>query len=243
LARTQSDNCAMNTLPNVARVGALIGDPVRAAMLGMLMDGSERPAGELASVSGVAPQSASAHLAKLLDGGLLAVTQRGRHRYFRLRNGDVAHAIETLSVAADFAPRRMARIEPAMKRARRCYDHVAGELGVAICDSLIARRHVIAGGDGYALGPSGQAWLAEAHIELQENSRRPLVRPCLDWSERRPHLAGRLGASICSMLESRNALRRLEASRAFVVTPTGRDVLRVHFGLVWPSHSVKAHLP
>jgi DNA-binding transcriptional ArsR family regulator len=197
------------------------------------MDGSERPAGELAELSGVSPQTASAHLARLLDGGLLAVTRHGRHRYYRLRDSEVAHAIETLSVAADFAPRTHSRVDPALKRARRCYDHVAGELGVAICDALIADKRIVAGGDGYALSAKGRDWLSGMKLVPAENSKRPLVRPCLDWTERRPHLAGWLGAAICSTLEKEGALRRMNDSRTLQMTPKGRAVLRRKFGLIW----------
>lgn len=223
----------MTDLPNVAQVGALIGDPVRAAMLGALMDGSERPAGELAALSGVSPQTASAHLARLLDGGLLAVKSHGRHRYYRLRDGEVAHAIETLSVAADLAPRKHRRVDPALKRARRCYDHIAGELGVAICDSLITGGRVVAGGDGFMLSANGREWLNSMRLAPQLNSNRPVVRPCLDWTERRPHLAGWLGAAICTDLEGQGALRRTAESRALTITPKGYAALRERFGVSW----------
>lgn len=223
----------MNDLPNVAQVGALIGDPVRAAILGALMDGSERPAGELAALSGVSPQTASAHLARLLDGGLLAVNGRGRHRYYRLRDADVAHAIETLSVAADLAPRKHWHVDPALKRARRCYDHVAGELGVAICDALIADKRVVAGGDGLMLSGKGREWLGSLRLAPPADSKRPVVRPCLDWTERRPHLAGWLGAAICTTLEGEGALHRATDSRVLTVGPAARGLFRRHFGLAW----------
>jgi DNA-binding transcriptional ArsR family regulator len=223
----------MDRLPNVAQVGALIGDPVRAAMLGALMDGSARPAGELAALSGVSPQTASAHLARLLDGGLIAVSNSGRHRYYRLRDADVAHAIETLSVAAEFAPRRHSRIDPAPKRARRCYDHVAGELGVAICDALIGDGRIVAGGVGFMLSAKGREWLGEFHAEPPASSKRPVVRPCLDWTERRPHLEGWLGAVLCETLEGQGSLRRTSDSRVLTVTPRCPADLRQRFGIAW----------
>src|SRR6185295_12504508 len=155
----RTDNRCVNTMPNIAQVGALIGDPVRAAILGFLMDGSERPAGELAFISGASPQAASSHLARLLDGGLLAVTQHGRHRYYRLRDAEVAHAIETLSVMV--APKRNLRVDPALRQARRCYDHLAGAIAVQLCDLLIARDFIAAGGEGYCITDRGWTWLHE----------------------------------------------------------------------------------
>ena len=223
----------MNDLPNVAQVGALIGDPVRAAMLGTLMDGSERPAGELAALSGISPQTASTHLARLLDGGLLAVNRRGRHRYYRLRDGEVAHAIETLSVAADIAPGKRRPVDPALRRARRCYDHLAGELGVAICDALVGDGRVVAGGDGYALSAKGREWLRGLQLDPAGAGKRPLVRPCLDWTERRPHLAGWLGAAICTSLEQAGAVRRSVESRVMAITPKGCGILWTRYGFDW----------
>jgi len=226
----------MNTLPNLAQVGALIGDPVRAAMLGVLMDGSERPAGELAEVSGVSPQTASSHLARLLDGGLLAVNRHGRHRYYRLRDSEVAHAVETLSVAADIAPRRCRAIDPGLKRARRCYDHIAGELGVAICDSLVADNRVVAGGDGYILSEAGSRWLKSHGLAPPADCRRPIVRSCLDWSERRPHLAGWLGMAILDEINKNGGVNRSFDTRSLRVTGNGRASLKRLFGMDWPPY-------
>jgi DNA-binding transcriptional ArsR family regulator len=222
----------VRTLPNVAQIGALIGDPVRAAILGVLMDGTTRPAGELAALCGASPQAASAHLARLLDGGLLAVSKQGRHRYYHLRDADVAYAIETLSVAADFAPRRKRRIDPVLQRARRCYDHIAGALGVAICDALVARGEIVAGGDGYAISRCGDAWLTRCGL-VPPDSRKPLARPCLDWTERRPHIAGWLGGAIYRMLEADGGLRCDPKSRALRVTARGRMTLKSCLGMDW----------
>ena len=223
----------MGELHNVAQIGALIGDPVRAAMLGVLMDGGERPAGELAALSGIAPQTASSHLARLVEGGLLVVTNRGRNRCYRLRDADIAHAIETLSVAADLATRRRSSIDPDLRRARRCYDHIAGELGVAICDALISDGRVVAGGDGFAISTKGNAWLEDLKLADAGGGRRPAVRPCVDWSERRPHLAGWLGAALCDWLTRSGAIRKRKESRVLGMTPQATPLLRRHFGLDW----------
>ena len=223
----------MSDLSNIARLGALVGDPVRAAMLAVLMDGSERAAGELAARTGASAQAASAHLGLLLDGGLLAVSARGRHRYYRLRDADVAHAIETLSFAANVARRKTQHLPPALKQARRCYDHIAGALGVAICDSLILSGRIIAGSEGFALSAAGHEWLARLDLQPPHALRRALVRPCLDWTEGRAHVAGWLGAAICGRLESACGLRRNRTHRGLALTAKGRTLLRDYFGLQW----------
>jgi DNA-binding transcriptional ArsR family regulator len=221
------------SFPNIALVGSLVGDPVRAAIISALMDGSERPAGELAFLAGTTPQAASAHLGRLVDGGLLVVRVRGRFRYYRLRDDDVARAIETLSLAADGARQKARSLDPALRMARRCYDHLAGRLGIAICDALVRRSHIIAGAEGFAIGPAGRDWLARYDLSEPRDLRRAVVRPCLDWTERKYHLAGWLGAALCERLENSGALRRMPNSRAFEITPVAQSLLWDYFGLDW----------
>lgn len=220
-------------LATLAGMGALIGDPVRALMLSVLMDGDERAAGDLAERAGASPQAASAHLKLLLDGGLLAVNARGRHRYYRLRDADVAHAIETLSFAANTAHRKTLHLHPALKQARRCYDHIAGALGVAICDCLVLKGHVIAGADGFAISKTGEHWLSRLALAPPQALRRALVRPCLDWTEGRPHVAGWLGAALCERLEATRGLTRSAADRSLILTAKGHTLLVDYFGLDW----------
>ena len=230
-----------NEFPNIARVGALVGNPVRALIIGSLMDGSERPAGELASLVGATAQAVSTHLASLVEGGLLVVRPRGRYRYYALRDDRIAAAIETLSLAADLTSEvsagrslaKVARVDPALKHARRCYDHLAGNLGVAICDALIEQGRIVAGGEGFALSAKGREWLAQVGLQPPEHLRRPLVRPCLDWTERRPHVAGWLGAALCESLERKSAFRRTPGTRALQITREGHRLLREQFGLEW----------
>jgi DNA-binding transcriptional ArsR family regulator len=217
-------------LPNIARLGALIGNPVRARFIGALMDGGERAAGELAALVGATPQTASAHLASLVAGGLLAVRPAGRHRFYRLSSEQVAAAIEVLSLTATEVAQRPTPGQE-IRRARRCYDHLAGRLGVTICDFAVARRYVIAGGEGVTLTKGGDRWLASLALEPPPRSRRPLVRFCQDWTERRPHLAGWLGAALCRRLEEQDVIRRSSGSRALTVTPAGRVALARLFGL------------
>jgi DNA-binding transcriptional ArsR family regulator len=213
-------------LPNIARIGALIGNPVRAQFIGALMDGGERSASELAALVRATPQSASAHLASLVAGGLLTVRPQGRHRFYRLRNEQVAAAIEVLSLTATETDTVRRRTFPeGIRRARRCYDHLAGRLGVMICDFAVTRRYVAASSGGVTLTKAGSRWLATLELEPPSGLRRPLVRLCQDWTERRPHLAGWLGAALCRRLEEQDVIRRRSDSRALIVTPPGRVVL------------------
>jgi DNA-binding transcriptional ArsR family regulator len=218
--------------PNIARIGALIGNPMRARVLGVLMDGSERPASVLAAEVGASPQAASAHLSSLVAGGLLAVRAEGRHRLYRVRSEQVAEAIEVLSrTAVDAAPE--ATFGKEIRCARRCYDHLAGRLGVALCDYAVRRRYVAADGTGAALTEAGARWLESLDLRPPEGLRRPLVRFCLDWTERRLHLAGWLGAALCRKFEAGDLVRRVGDSRALTVTPAGRVLLQRRFALDW----------
>ena len=221
-----------NEMPNIARIGALIGNPVRARMIGLLMDGSERPASALANEVGATPQAVSAHLSNLVAGGLLAVRAEGRQRWYRIGSEQVAEAIEVLSrTAMDAMPET--NFAHDIRCARRCYDHVAGRLGVALCDYALKRRYVVADGTGAILTRAGGVWLESLELHAPSGLRRPLVRFCLDWTERRSHLAGWLGAALCRQLEDERAVRRREGSRVLVVTPVGRTLLKRRFSLEW----------
>lgn len=194
------------------------------------MDGSERAASELADLARITPQTASGHLASLVAGGLLTVRPQGRQRFYRLSSEQVAEAIEVLSLTATEAVQRPA-VGQEIRSARRCYDHLAGRLGVTICDFAVARKYVVAGGEGVTLTDAGGGWLATLELQPPPGLRRPLVRFCRDWTERRSHLAGWLGAAICRRLEEQDVIRRLSGSRALSVTPTGRVVLARLFGV------------
>lgn len=221
-----------NEMPNIARIGALIGNPMRARMIGSLMDGSERSASALAKEVGATAQAVSAHLSNLVTGGLLAVRAEGRQRWYRIRSEQVAEAIEVLSrTAVDAMPEMNFAHE--IRCARRCYDHVAGRLGVALCEYALKRRYVVADDAGATLTTAGSAWLERLELPAPAGLRRPLVRLCLDWTERRWHLAGWLGAALCRQLEDGRTVRRIEGSRALVVTPVGRTVLKRRFSLDW----------
>lgn len=225
-----------------AEIAALSGDPARAVMLQALMDGRALTATELARVAGVTPQTASGHLGRMAEAGLLAVTPQGRHRYHRLASPAVARMLEgIMQVAAETgAGRAVARTgprDPEMRRARTCYDHFAGELGVALTDALVAAGHVELGSEAGELSEGGLAFLGDVGVEtgpiLAARTRRGgrlLCRPCLDWSERRPHLAGVVGAAICSCAMAHGWTRRMEGTRAVQVTPLGARVFREKFG-------------
>ncbi|WP_082609574.1 helix-turn-helix transcriptional regulator [Bosea sp. Root381] len=215
--------------PYLAEIAHLMGDPARANMLHALMDGRALTAKELAFLAGVAPQTASGHLAKLMQGGLLAVALQGRHRYYRLAGAEVAQALEGLMVLAggDTARRRLpSRVGEELSRARTCYDHFAGRLGIGIHDALVAGGHLNIADGGYGLTGSGAAIFGELGIDpARKTGRRAGLRPCLDWSERRPHLAGSLAAALaCRCFEMGWVLRRKD-SRAVTLTEEGRAVL------------------
>jgi DNA-binding transcriptional ArsR family regulator len=226
----------MVTTAALARTAALAGDPARAAMLAVLMDGRARTATELAHAAGITPQTASGHLARLAEAGLLAVARQGRHRYHRLASPAVARMLEGVMAVAAGAVAPAPRREPgprdaALREARTCYDHLAGRLAVAMADSLVARGAVELGPDGGALTPAGEVFLRGLGVDIDAASgRRIFCRPCLDWSERRPHIAGALGAALLRTCLDRGWLRRTEGSRAVVVTPGGRLALRQAFG-------------
>jgi DNA-binding transcriptional ArsR family regulator len=223
----------------LAEIAALVGDPARASMLMTLMDGRALTASELARAAGVTPQTASGHLARLCAAGLLSIQRQGRHHYHRLASPAVAHMLETImDVAQDnAAPRRPVVTGPrdrAMRAARTCYDHLAGQLGVRLADCLGERGHVELSPEGGAVTPAGMAFLAEFGVELPAESRatgRVFCRPCLDWSERRLHIGGTVGAALAARCFALNWLRRHDDSRAVAVTPAGERGLRESFGI------------
>jgi len=204
-------------------------------MLAALLDGRARTASELAWISEVAPSTASVHLKKLLDAGLVALERQGRHRYFRLQSTEVAGALESLlrvELRRD-ADRPRGPRDPRLHEARRCYDHLAGRIAVDMTGRLVARRWLIEGERDFAVTKRGEAWFAELGIDVAELAagRRKLAPRCLDWSERRPHLAGALGAALLTTLEARRFLQREPDSRSIRLTPRGRRWLARELGV------------
>ncbi|WP_025661117.1 helix-turn-helix transcriptional regulator [Rhizobium sp. IBUN] len=212
--------------PDIAQIGALIGDPARANMLTALMGGKALTATELAAAGGVTVQTASTHLAKLEAGNLLVQRKQGRHRYFTLADDSVGKFLESImgfAAGRGHLHHKPGPKEPALRKARICYDHLAGDYGVRMLDSLIAKGAIDAMGDGLALTESGETELKTIGIDVHalKSSRRPLCRSCLDWSERRAHLAGSLGKALLSNFLEKGWARRTAESRSVVFSPEG----------------------
>jgi DNA-binding transcriptional ArsR family regulator len=222
------------TAPQMAEIAALVGDPARANILSALFDGRALTATELSFSAGVSPQTASGHLAKLTQARLLTVVKQGRHRYFRLASPTVAQMMESIMAVAALAPPRYrprtAR-EDAMRLARTCYDHFAGLLGVGISDAMRARGHVVLSDDGGQVTEAGMAFLQELGADVSTPSKRPFCRHCLDWTERRPHLSGLVGASIATRCFELGWVERERNPRALKITKKGRDGFRRSFDL------------
>jgi DNA-binding transcriptional ArsR family regulator len=222
---------------SMAEIAALAGDPARAGMLQALLDGRALTATELAHVAGVAPQTASGHLGQLTRAGLIAMERQGRHRYHRLASPAVARLLESLMLlAAEARPSRRATVGPRdekMRAARTCYDHLAGRLGVGIAQAMADAGYVEFAEDAGLVTADGERFLARLGVALEGPARtsRPLCRLCLDWSERRPHLAGRLGAALCSHCLERGWIRRRADGRALDITPAGARAFHEMFGL------------
>ncbi|HVU34360.1 MAG TPA: helix-turn-helix domain-containing protein [Opitutaceae bacterium] len=220
----------------IAEAAALIGEPTRAAILLALMDGTSRPASELAWLAKCSAQAASLHLAKLAQGGLVVGAAQGRHRYYRLAGPDVSRVLETLGVlTGGVRASRIGRGPAAspLREARTCYDHLAGHIAVDICDALQTRKHLVLRDGTFALTTSGERWFESLGIEWADlqRQRRAFAKPCLDWTERRFHLAGALGEALLATLLQRNWIARSDEPRLITVTPAGRRGLRELLGI------------
>ena len=223
--------------PNTAEVAALVGDPSRLAMLLELLGGRALPAGELARAARITPQTASTHLAKLVEGGLIGVETSGRHRYYRLAGPEVGYALEALNAIAPLKPVRSLKEydrTQALRHARTCYDHIAGEVGVGLTERLLELGMIERSGRDFIVTPQGHDRFRRfgIHVDSVQTGRRHLARQCLDWSERRHHIAGALGAEITDRLFELEWIVRLPGGRAVRVTDAGREGLAEEFGLV-----------
>lgn len=222
---------------DIAAVAALVGDPARARMLTALMDGRARTAKELAYGAGVTPQTASSHLAKLLRARLLAMERQSRHRYFRLAASSVGHAVEALMAVSPPRPRTTRPEGPldGLRLARTCYDHLAGRLGVMVTEAMVRRRVLKPRGRDFLLTTLGERFLGRLGVDVGKarGERRAFARQCLDWSERRAHLAGSLGAAVARRCLDLRWVHPVGEERTLALTPQGRRGFRTWFGINW----------
>jgi DNA-binding transcriptional ArsR family regulator len=225
----------MEHADDLPRIAALIGDPARARMLWTLIDGTSRPAGELAYAASVSAQSASAHLAKLVEGGLLEANAQGRHRYFRIASAEVAGAVEALaSLGAANRPRRpRARLPagdapPGFLHARTCYGHLAGEMAVRLLQAMVKARWLSPSGADFRVTVAGESRLQALGLDLAaaRRRRRAFARACVDLTQRRPHLGGALGDALLELYVERGWVQRSRRSRVVSVTPRGEDAFK-----------------
>jgi len=226
----------MSNAPQIAEVAALVGDPARANILCALLGGRALTATELAYAAGVTPQTTSGHLAKLAGACLLVPMKQGRHRYYRLAGPHVGQMLEGIMKVAISGPPRYQPRTPAddkLRHARTCYDHIAGVLGVSLAECLTEREHVILGDEAGEVTPAGAEFFARIGVDLTaaRSKRRLFCRPCLDWTERRPHIGGAVGAALATRCFELKWIERVRDGRALTVTPAGRRGLLEHFSL------------
>lgn len=228
----------MNDLPGIPRIAGLLADPARATILRVLIDGTRRPAGELAYAANISAQSASGHLAKLVDGGLLASEAQGRHRYYRLASAEVAEAIESLaSLSVALRPRtpRAPLPSPSVPvrflNSRTCYDHLAGESAVQVCEGMLKARWLVAEARDFRVTRLGEEKLAALDVDLASarRSRRVFARACVDLTQRRPHIGGALGAALLDLYLAQGWILRSRRSRVVTITPRGQVAFRRMF--------------
>ena len=224
--------------PNVVEIASLIGDASRAEMLMRLLGGKSMPASELARAAGITPQTASSHLAKMVEGGLLLQESHGRHRYYRLANQEIGHALEALCAISPSKPVRSLRESDQTKTlhfARTCYDHLAGEVGVALTERMVELGFLLENHRDFTVSSEGETWFQSFGVDTEQlrSGRRHFARQCLDWSERRHHIAGALGAAMAHRLFELLWIKRVPGGRAVSVTRKGFEAFKRELGLEW----------
>ena len=226
----------MSNAPQIAEVAALVGDPARANMLCALLGGRALTATELAFAAGVTPQTTSGHLGKLFAARLVVQAKQGRHRYYRLAGPQVGQMLEgIMNVALSGPPRFQPRskLDDKLRHARTCYDHIAGVVGVGLAEQMSAREFVILGDEAGEVMPAGMEFMSKLGVDLSaaRAKRRVFCRPCLDWTERRPHIGGAVGAALAQRCFELKWIERVRDSRALTITPAGRRGLMESFAL------------
>ncbi len=227
----------INMEPDISSLAALIGEPARGRILFALLDGRSLPATELAQRSGITCQTTSSHLAKLVEGELLQVIPQGRHRYYRIANARVAELLESM---ARFAPRKEtdgSKLKSPIQIARTCYNHLAGRLGVRITEAIVGRGLLREVGRDYQITKKGAQWFSDFGIDIGalRKSGRVFARQCLDWSERRNHLAGALGSVLAEQIFERGWIERVRENRAVRITELGHLELKRQLGVACDS--------
>ncbi|MBC9794415.1 ArsR/SmtB family transcription factor [Sinomicrobium weinanense] len=212
------------------KIAALLGEPVRAMMLWHLLDGRAYTAGELAICADTTPQSASNHLQKLLSAELLVVEKQGRHRYYRLASPEVAYVVESIANLIPPEEKKSRKEQLPVtghKYARTCYDHLAGKAGVLLTEALVKKEILIPENEVFAVSEVGKQWFSglDIDVEVLRRKKRSFARPCLDWSERKHHLAGALGAALLDSMAARQWLRKKQGSREVIITSEGQSKL------------------
>lgn len=226
----------MNANPNVARVAALVSEDSRAAILTALMDGRLHPAGELAYMARIKPQTASFHLSKMVSANVVTVLKQGRHRYYGVQSPEVAQVLETLlSIAPPVKIKSLSQAseDKAMRFARTCYDHLAGNLGIQLTDSLIKEGIIFEEENEFVVTEKGEKFFKDFHIELEmvKKKRRSFAHKCLDWSERRYHLAGALGNALLERLLVLKWVHRVPNTRSIKITSEGKKGFKEIFSI------------
>lgn len=216
------------------QIATLIGDPTRATIMWNLLEGKAFTATELAITVTTSPQNISMHLSKLVQANLLVVESQGRHKYYRFARKEIAYAIEAMislvPPTVNTKKIESQKVSP-IKYCRTCYDHLAGKVGVALTDSLLQQQLIIDNTTGFEVSPEGEKWFASFGIPLSllKQQKRSFLRPCLDWSERRPHIAGSLATALLEKMVYEDWVRRTKGSRALVVTAKGKKEIQTHF--------------
>jgi DNA-binding transcriptional ArsR family regulator len=229
----------MEDRPGIPPTAHLLADPARVTMLWTLIDGTMRPAGELAYAANISAQSASAHLAKLVEGGFLASEAQGRHRYFRIASPEVADAMESFAFLSSVVRQRSPRsvlpsrsVPVQFLTARTCYDHLAGEMAVKVLGAMLKAHWLAADGRDYAVTRLGEKKFGALEVDLAAalRPRRVFARACVDLTQRRPHLGGALGAALLDLYVAKRWIQRARRSRVVSITPKGQEAFRRLFG-------------